>query len=119
MFEIIKKMFAALLSNIVNGSNHTISVSLSNQKCTTQPTRINLHPNEYSQEFLYYLFVVKLERCVGSCNTPNDFSSKVCVPNKAEDLNLSVLNIITGINESKTLTNHVLCECKCKLYGKM
>ena len=33
---------------------------------------INLHPNEYSQEFYYYRFVVKLDRCVGSCNTLHD-----------------------------------------------
>ena len=43
---------------------------LSNQKCMIQPTFINLHPNEYSQEFHYYPFAVKLDRCVGSCNTP-------------------------------------------------
>ena len=33
-----------------------------------------LHPNEYSQEFCYYPFAVKLDRCVGSCNTINDVS---------------------------------------------
>ena len=31
-----------------------------------------------------------------------------------QDLNLSVFNMITGINESKTLTKHISCECKCK-----
>ena len=45
-------MFIVLLSNIVNGSNHTNNVSLSNQKCMIQPTVINLHPNEYSQVHL-------------------------------------------------------------------
>ena len=45
----------------------------------------------------------------------NDLSNKVCIPNKTEDLNLSVFNMITGINESKTLTKHISCECKCKL----
>ena len=89
------------LISIVNASNHRNSISLSNQKCMTQPTLINLHPNEYSQEFDYYPFAVKLERCVGSCNTLNDLSNKLCVPSKAEDLNISVFNIITGINESK------------------
>ena len=54
---------------LVNGSDHTKCVSLSNQKCMTQPTLINFHPNEYSQEFHYYPFAVKLDRCVGSCNT--------------------------------------------------
>ena len=66
-----------------------------------RPTLINLHPNEYSQEFHYYPFVVKLERCIGSYNTLHDLSNKVCVPNKTEDLNLGVLNVITGINELK------------------
>ena len=47
-----------------------------------QPTFINLHPNEYSQEFHYYPVAVKLDRCVGSCNTLNDLSNKVYVRNK-------------------------------------
>ena len=88
-----------LLINIVNASNHTKCVSLSNQKCEIQPTFINLHPNEYSQEFHYYPFTVKLDKCIGSCNIPDDLSNKVCVPNKTEGLNLNVFNMITGINE--------------------
>ena len=58
----MKKLFIVLLSNIVDGSNHKNVC----QKCMTQPTVINLHPNEYSQEFYYYTFVVKLVRCVRS-----------------------------------------------------
>ena len=94
------------------------NVSLGNQKCEIQPTLINLHPNEYSQEFHYYQFSVKLDRFFGSCNTLIDLSNKVCIPNKTEDLNLSVFNMITGINESKPLTKHISCECKCKFDGK-
>ena len=37
-----------------------------------------------------------------------------CVPNKTEDLNIHVANMITGINGSKALTKHVSCECNCK-----
>ena len=61
-----------------------------------QHTLINLHPNEYNQEFHHYRFAVKLDRCVGSCNTLNDLSNEVCVPNKTEDLNIHVFNMITG-----------------------
>ena len=93
-------------------------VSLSIQKCEIQPTLINLDPNEYSQEFHYNSFAVNLDRCVGSCNTINDLSNKVCVPNKTEDLNLSIFNMITGINESKTLTKHISCKRKCKFDEK-
>ena len=71
MFRIIKNMFIRLLCNIVNGFNHTKCVSLSNQKYMTQHTVVNLHPNEYGQEFHYYPFSVKLDRCVGRCNTLN------------------------------------------------
>ena len=66
--------------------------------------------NEYSQELHYYPFAVKLNRCVGSFNTLNDLSNKVYVPNKTEDLHLSVVNMITGIKDSKTLTKHISCE---------
>ena len=114
MFWLIKKIFIGLLTGIASASKHWKCVSLSNQKCTTQPTFINLHPNEYSQEFHYNPFVVKSDRCVGNFNTLNDLSNKVCVPNKTEDLNLSVFNIITGINESTTLTKQISCECKCR-----
>ena len=92
-------MFIVSLTGIVNASNHSKCVSLSNKKCEIQPTLINLHPNEYSQELHYFSFAVKLDRCVGSCTTPNDLSNKVCVPNKAEDLNIHILNMLTVINK--------------------
>ena len=75
---------------------------------------INLHPNEYSQELHYYPSAVKLDRRIKSYNTLNNLSNKVCVPNKIEDLNLRVFNMITAINESKTLTKYTSCEFKCK-----
>ena len=95
MFGLIKKTIIRLLTGLVIWSNHTKCVPLSNQKCMTRPTLIELLPNEYSQEFHYYLFAVKLDRCVGSCNTLNDLFNKVCIPNKTEDLNLIVFNMIT------------------------
>ena len=107
MFGTIKKMFIVLLIILVNASSHTKCASLSNQKFEIQSTLINLHPNEYNQQLHYYPFSVKLDRCVGSC-----------VPNKTKDLNLSMFNMITGINEPKTLTKHIPCECKCKFEGR-
>ena len=114
MLGIIKKMFIVLLTSIVNSSSlvnafgHTKFVSLSNQKCNMQPTLTNLHPNEYSQEPHYHSFVVKVDKCVGSCNTLNHLSNRVCVPppkknnkktkKKTEDLSIHVFNMITGKN---------------------
>ena len=55
MFGLIKKIFIGLLTGIVSAWNQTKCVSLSNQKFMTQPTLINLNPNEYSQELLYFI----------------------------------------------------------------
>ena len=46
--------------SIVNASNYTKYLSLSNQKCMTQPTLINSHPNEYSQEALFTLSLLDI-----------------------------------------------------------
>ena len=52
-------MFIRLLNAIVNASNNTKCVSLSNQECMTQHTLANLHPNEYRQGFHFYPVAVK------------------------------------------------------------
>ena len=97
MSGLIKKIFIWFLTGIISVPDDTKCISLSNQKCLTQPTLINLHPNDYSQEFHSNPFVVKLDRYVGDCN---GLSDKVFVPNKTEGLNLTMFNMITGINES-------------------
>ena len=45
MYGLIKKMFIRLLTDLVNGSNHTKCVSLGNQKFMIQSTLRNLNPN--------------------------------------------------------------------------
>ena len=114
MFGLTKKISMGLLIGIVNTSNHTKGVSSINQKYMIEPTLINFHPNEYSQVFHYYLFSVKLDSYDGSCNTLYDLSNKPCATNKTEDINLSVCNKITEINESKILKKYISCECKCR-----
>ena len=83
-------MFIVLLTSML--------LTIQNVYQIIQPTLINLNPNEYSQELHYYPFSVKLDSCVGSCDTLNDLPNKVCVPNKTEDLNIHVFNMITGKN---------------------
>ena len=80
-----KIIFIGLLTAVLSGSNYTKCGSLSNQKCMPQPIFINVHPNEYSQELHYYPYY--------------PFNFDRYVPNKTEDLNLSMFNMITGINE--------------------
>ena len=65
-----------------------------------------MHDSTYSYQFSlqYYPFSVNLHRCY---NTLNELSKWVRVPNKVEALNLNVFNMITKINESKTLAKHI------------
>ena len=88
MFGFIEKMFIGLLTGLVNGSNHTKWLLLSNQKCMIQPTLINLHPNEHNQEFPCYPFAVKLDVLEVII---------LLIPNQTEDLYLSMLSMNTGI----------------------
>ena len=37
---------------------------------------------------------------------------------QTEDLNLSVFNVMAGINKSKIFKKNISCECKCKLTGR-
>ena len=62
--------------------------------------------------------MVRSDRYCGSCNTLRDLSNEVSVPNETGNLNLSVLNRITGINKLKTLPKHTPCKCKCRFDGK-
>ena len=62
----------------------------------TRPTLTDSKPNEHNQGLL---FMVNLDRCDESCITLDDLSSRVCVPNKTEDVNLNAFNMITRINE--------------------
>ena len=82
MFRLIKQVFIALLSfskslsSIANSPSHVKCISLNDQQWMTQPTLINLHPNEYIECLCYYPFVVNLNKWTGSCNTAKDLSSK-------------------------------------------
>ena len=84
-----------------------------------QPTFINLHPNECTQGLRYYPFADNLDRCVGSCNTVNDHSNRVCVPKKREDMNIHVCNMITRVNESNILAKYISWKCECNIDGRI
>ena len=43
--------------------------------------------------------MVNSVRSLGRCNSLNDLSYRICIPNKTEDLNLNNFNIITGIDD--------------------
>ena len=61
--------------------------------------------------------MVNLDRCDRNCNTLDGPYDTIYVPNKTENVNLSVSNMIARMKDSKTLRTHISCECKCKFDG--
>ena len=93
MFKFIKQSVIALfsftrsLARVNKVSDHAKYVSLSNEPCIARSTLIDLNLNE---RYCYPL-MVSLDRYDKIFNTLNDSSSRISVPNKAEDVNLNVI----------------------------
>ena len=62
----------------------------------------------------YYPWMISLNKFNGDCNGVDSLSTETCVPCETKDLNLNAFNIITRINEVKTLAKHISCVCQCK-----
>ena len=91
------------------------SKSLNNELCLGRPIFIiDLNPNK----FHLYPFMVSLDRCNGVCKILDDPSDRISVSNKLGDANVNVFNMVTRINESRTLTKRILCDCKCRFDGR-
>ena len=75
-----------------------------------RPTLIDLNPVELN----YLSFMISLDKCNGSCNAVDDLPTKICVPSETKDMNDKKCNMITRINEVKTLVKHNSYRFKCK-----
>ena len=88
MFWLIKLVFITSLS--FNGSLATKFVSLNNEPCTFRLTLFDLNPVELN----YYMFMISLDKCNGSCNVVVDISIQIYVPSETKDVNFKVFNMI-------------------------
>ena len=114
MVKFVKQVFIVLLNfsrslpRAAKASDRPKCIPIKNESCLATPTLIDLNSNEIH----YYPFMVNLDRCNARFNILDDFSSRICIPNKLEDVSLNMFNMITKINESKTLKTHSSCGCK-------
>ena len=72
-------------------------VSTNNQECRIRPEIINVNSNEP----LFYPYMIKVNKCSGSCNNIKDPYSKVCVPDVVKNMNIKVFNLMSRNNEIK------------------
>ena len=97
------RLFIALLS--FSESLATKCLFLNDQPCMVRPTLIDMNPAEIK----YYPFMISLNKCTGSCNV---VPPKICAPKETKDIYVTTFNMIT--NKDEAMTEHILCDCKCK-----
>ena len=89
---------------------------MNNQECKIRTEIINLNGNNLNtKDPFFYPYIIKINRCKGSCNTINDPYAKMCVPDQIENTNVKVFNILSRTNETRHIKWHKTCKCKCKL----
>ena len=107
MFSFIKKVFVVLLNfSKYLTRNRTKCLSLKDEPCMVRPTLIYLNP----VELIYYPLIISLGKYNGSCNV---LSPETCVPKETKNINVTAFNMMTNKNKTKTMTKHILCDCKC------
>ena len=83
-------MFCLFIASLSFSSSLAIKcLFLNDEPCIVRPTLIELNPVELK----YYPFLISLNKFTWSYN---DLSPKICVPNKAKDINIKAFNMITS-----------------------
>ena len=80
--------FIVLLSSLERVANLTKCLLLNYESCMVRPTIIDINPVESK----YYLFMISLNKCTGSCNV---LSPKLCVLKETKDIIVKAFSMIT------------------------
>ena len=104
-------MFAELLSVRIRRSNGESLAfyskeGINNRPCQARQTLVNINFNEP----LNYPFTVSVSICGGSYNTIEDSYSLVHVPNKVENMNIKIFNLISRLKQTNYLLKNVYLE---------
>ena len=86
-------------------------VSMNNQECKIRSGIINVNSNE----LLFHLLSILVNKCSGSCNNINNPYAKLCVPDVAKNINVKVFNQLSRTNATRPIEWHETCKCKCRL----
>ena len=70
---------------------------MNNQKCKIRSEIINVNTNEP----MFYLYSIAINKSRGSCNTINDLYAKLCVPDTIKSINVKVFNLMSRTNETR------------------
>ena len=106
MFRAIKKILAIIF--LVSSINSLKCISMKNQECKTREVII-------SNDYMFYPFSIKVNRCNGNCSNINNPYSRVCVPNVVKNITAKVFDLMSWKNKTKHIKWHESCKCECRL----
>ena len=113
MFIFIKKIFyigSLCLSSLVSATP-LICISLKNQEYKVRHKIADINSNNP----IFYLFSIKINKCSGSCNNINNPYAKICVPDTVKDLNVKVFNLMSRTNKTRHIKWHKTYKDICRL----
>ena len=67
-------------------TNSLSCISMNNQQCKARPQVVNVNGDEP----LFFPFTIKTSKCSVSYNNINHLYAKICIPNVAKNLNVSI-----------------------------
>ena len=88
----------ALFFNVLK-VNALECVSVVNQKSMSRAKIIETNPDDPA----FFPYSIKVNKCSGSCNNPNDPFDELCVPDIVKTINVKVYNLMTRINKTKNI----------------
>ena len=112
IFSFVKKVFVLGLTVLSSITNALELVLMKNQTCVVRPKIVDINSNNP----IFYPFSVTINRCSGNCNNINDPYTRICVPDTVKNLNVTVLNLMSRTNESRSIEWHETCKCICSLH---
>ena len=111
MFGFIKKVFVVAMTFFnfkLSNVDSLECVSMNNQECKIRLEKINVNTSEPT----FYPYSITINKCKGSCNTINDPSVKLCVPDTIKTINLKAFNLMSRTNETIHIEWQKLFKCK-------
>ena len=60
-------------------------------------------------------YIIKVDRCVGSCNNLTSPYPRVCKPDSVKNISVKVFDLISQQNELRKIEFHESCKCSCLL----
>ena len=101
MFKKVFFIGLTILSNFTKATPLNC-ISMKNQECKTRQQDINVNSNNP----IFYLFSIKINKCSGNCNNINNPIAKMFVPEIIKNLNVKVFNLMSRTNETRFIEWH-------------